>query len=194
MRSYHLSLIRGSWWVHPRDSRYSVRSFVTQPGLSATWPTIDPTRSWSPSLHFLSSPHRCSLFRLSPRSPFDVLHHDSETCLFCPFAPFVHSIASSLSFPSLLRHFQFWPLHSLLLSLSRSCPTSLFPPNYVYVYVALLLLYLSLSFSIYPLSLHVFFYPSGVVATLFSCHRSFLIASTSSPFCYFVLLRLFFAP
>lgn len=57
-----------------------------------------------------------------------------------------------------------------------------------FIYSSLSLFQFTLS-----LSLHVFCHPSRVATTLFSCHRSFLIASTSSPFCYFVLLRLSFA-
>lgn len=52
-------LVRRSQQMHPRDSRYSSRFFVTQPALSATRPTIDPTKSF-PS-HFLPSSHCHSL-------------------------------------------------------------------------------------------------------------------------------------
>lgn len=115
------SLIRESRWVHPRDSRYSVRSFVTQPALSATWPTIDPTRSLY--LTLLSSSHRCSLFFLSlsrfPSIPLWFLNMSLFTV--CTVRPFY--IVSSLStfLPLFFYHFQFEPLHSLLPSLSRSC-------------------------------------------------------------------------
>lgn len=116
--------------MYPGNSRYSARSFVTQPALSATWPTIDPTRSSPLSSRFLPLSHRhpslfflsfslsgsFSLCRVCPSIALRFLH----TSLFLLSVSFLRFIAASFSLASPL----FFPLP--LSSLSLSIPTPLF--------------------------------------------------------------------
>lgn len=120
--------------MYPGNSRYSARSFVTQPALSATWPTIDPTRSSPLSSRFLPFSHRRpSLFFLSfslsgsfslCRGCPSITPRFLHTSLFLLSVSFLRFIAASFSLASplflcLLCHFQFRPLCSSLFSLSR---------------------------------------------------------------------------
>lgn len=116
--------------MYPGNSRYSARSFVTQPALSATWPTIDPTRSSPLSSRFLPFSHRHpSLFFLSfflsgsfslCRGCPSIAPRFLHTSLFLLSVSFLRFTAASFSLASPL----FLPLP--LSSLSLSIPTPLF--------------------------------------------------------------------
>lgn len=116
--------------MYPGNSRYSARSFVTQPALSATWLTIDPTRSSPLSSRFLPFSHRHpSLFFLSfslfgsfslCRGCPSIAPRFLHTSLFLLSVSFLRFTAASFSLASPL----FLPLP--LSSLSLSIPTPLF--------------------------------------------------------------------
>lgn len=165
--------------MHPRDSRYSSRFFVTQPALSATRPTIDPTKSSSRSIFFSLS--------LLP----------SFSLCFPPFWPLRDSLDMSLSITCFVRSF---PLQLFYFPSPPFCHFQFqfpsFPspcPNPIDLYFHRLL---SLTLSS---THHLFLYlPSSLLFTLslffcpflFSPLRNFLSVAFSSFFTltFFIIL------
>lgn len=165
--------------MYPGNSRYSARSFVTQPALSATWPTIDPTRSSPLSSRFLPFSHRHpSLFFLS----FS-LSGSFSLCRGCPsIAPrFLHTSLFLLSV-SFLRFTVFFsrlsplPPSSSVFSVTfnsdpsvpRSSPclatlsTFLFPPTSTPVSLSLFFCYIQAHHSL-------FLYLLSLLTLIFAC-------------------------
>lgn len=193
--------------MHPRDSRYSSRSFVTQPALSATRPTIDPTKNSLFPSHFLLSSHCHSLlssFSFSLFLPpslslscflsffFLVISprplHDTQTCFFPLLAPVAHSPAASFSISLFSSHslfvtFSSNPLHyfprpNLSISINIDSAPSLTLSTHLFLFTLFSSIY---STYFLPSSSHHFanFYPS--LFLLFSHLNFFAIVLFRSP-------------